>query len=216
MTAKPGAESYQPGIAVDKAGDGTIDPSVNVAKLNEASSKRQDDLRDSAKELWEAKFAHIKEISDLRAVHAAQLAKAEADRLDSIRQVDREDVNKTAAQALVAIQTLAQTTNATAETLRTQVATTAAAALSQLTLATAETNKRLSALELSSSEGKGGRAVADPALDKLVNRMEDLLKASALGEGQSKGISMATAVVVGAVMVASALIGIAGFFLARN
>ena len=185
----------QPGPGVDAQGNPVFDPTANVISLVEAESRRQDDLRAAAKELSDVKNAHVKEIGDLRAVfqkqisdmrerHAEALRKAEADRLDSIRQVDREDVNKTAAQALSAIQTLASTTNTTAETLRTQVATTAQATATTLTNITGEINKRLSALELSSSEGKGKQTVADPMLENLYKEMRSLNESRAGGAGR--------------------------------
>lgn len=145
-------------LGVDSREGPVVDPTENVIALTKAESKRQDDLRDAAKELSDAKIAHQKEIGDIRERHQEQLRKAESERLDSIRQVDREDVNKTAAQALSAIATLAAATSTTAETLRSQVATTAQAAATSLTNSMGEVNKRLSALELSSSASGAGTA----------------------------------------------------------
>lgn len=172
---------------------------MNVAKLNEASSNRQDDLRELTKELFDVHIRYQEKLAEMRATHIEALAKAEASRLDSIRQVDREDVNKTAAQALNAIQTLAQNTSVTAETLRTQVATTAAAAANQLSTITAEINKRLSALELSSSEGKGKQSYVDPQMDRLTKVVEDLAKAQQQGTGKQQGSTATWAAIIGGV-----------------
>ena len=186
------------GLAVDESGGPVIDPTENVIALTEAANKRQDDLRILTKELNDTKIAHQKEISDIREGHQDTLGgirerhqealnKAESARLDSIRQVDREDVNKTAAQALTAIATLASTTTTTAETLRTQVATTAQAQANALANTMGEVNKRLSALELSSSEGRGKQTVVDPMQAEMAAKMERVLNAIATGGGQSAG-----------------------------
>jgi hypothetical protein len=154
------------GLPVDRAGGPTFDPTANTHDLNEASSQRQDDLRVASDKFNAAAIVnlttinqihigYLKEIGGIHEHYAAQLRESEADRLDSIRQVDREEVNKTAGQAQTAITTLANQTNVLAETLRNQVATTAQQANQQRAIDNAEVNKRVSALELSSSAGKG-------------------------------------------------------------
>ncbi len=112
----------------------------------------------------------------MREKYRAELRIAEAARLDSIRQVDREDVSKTQTQSQTAIATLATTQNTTAETLRTQVATTAQAQLNTTTAAFAEVNKRISALELTSSEGRGKATVESPILFEMVNELKIMRK----------------------------------------
>lgn len=168
-------------------GELTYDPSENVKSLTEAGNQRQDDLRAAAKELSDTKIAHQKEIGDIRERHQAELRRGESERLDSIRQVDREDVNKTATQAQSAIAALAAVTTTTAETLRTQVATTAAAQATALANSMGEVNKRLSALELSSSEGRGKQAVESPQFAELISEQKRM-NAIVLGNtGQSAG-----------------------------
>jgi hypothetical protein len=198
------------GVGVDANGNAVVDPTKNVLDLVEAANKRQDDLRQAAQAMAELRATHQHELGEMRAKHQRDLAMAEAQRLDSIRQVDREDVNKTAAQALAAIQTLATVTSTTAETLRTQVATTATAAANQLATITGEINKRLSALELSSSEGKGKQAYVDPQMDRLSNLVEALARAQANESGREKGMSTSWAVLLGAVSIAAAMWGIFG------
>lgn len=180
---------HRAGIAVDSIGGSVIDPTQNVLDLNKAANKRQDDLRDAWKELMDAHIAHMHQISELRAQHAKELSQAESARLDSIRTVDREDVNKTAAQALNAIQTLANVTSTTAEALRNQVATTAQTLATQLSATTTELTKRLTALELSSSEGKGKQSYVDPQMDRLTKIVEDLTKIQQTAGGQKQGQS---------------------------
>lgn len=185
-------------------GNTSTDPSLNVLALVDAANRRQDDLRAAAKELSDAEHRHSKEICDLMAKHQASLDQKESERLDSIRRVDREDVNKTASAALDAIRTLATTTATTAETLRSQVATVAEAATNQRAIDTAETNKRVSALELALSEGKGKQAFSDPMMEKLVSRMDTLLQQNSTSAGKTSGSSAMWAYVVGAI---GALIG---------
>lgn len=186
------------GVATDSAGN-PVDPSDNVRALSEAASKRQDDLRDAFEKRFLAELAQLRDLVESHARHQRELDKAESDRLNSIRQVDREEVTKTAAQSLTAIQTLQATTNTTAETLRTQVATTAQAAMNQLQAMTAEINKRLSALELSSSEGKGKMGVSDPMMEKLMGRMDSLLESRSTGEGERRGINWTVAIIVASI-----------------
>lgn len=175
------------GVGVDPSGGPLIDPTQNVLDLVGAANLRQDDLRAAAKELSDTKIAHQQEIGELREKHQEALRTAESQRLDSIRQVDREDVNKTAAQALNAIATLATATTTTAETLRTQVATTASAAATSLANSMGEVNKRLSALELASSEGRGKQTVADPMLEEMRRDQKSLIAAITSSAGQSQG-----------------------------
>lgn len=198
------------GIPVDRSGGPTIDPTSNVLALVEASTKRQDDLRAAAKELSDVKHNHSKEICDLMARHQSALDEKESERLDSIRKVDREDVNKTAAAALDAIRTLAATTATTADTLRTQVATVAQAAANQRAIDTGETNKRLSALELGASERTGKQAFSDPMMEQLKLRMDTLLQQNSTSTGKTAGSSALWAYVVGAI---GALVGFGSLFL---
>lgn len=123
------------------------DPSPNVIALSEQAHRRQDDLRAANEKFLLAELRHVGDMAELRALHQRELDAAEAGRINAIRQVDREEVAKTSAQALTAVQALASTTNTIAETLRAQQATT-----------TESQNKRISALELSASKGEGKSA----------------------------------------------------------
>jgi len=128
--------------------------------------------------------------------------------LNSIRQVDREEGAKTAAQLLSAVQTLASQNQSTAETLRNQVAQTAEALRNQVATTqqasqntfnttVAELNKRISQLELSSSEGKGKQTLADPMMMELVSEMKATNKAMAIGGGKDQGMSQILGWIVG-------------------
>lgn len=188
------------GVGVDVFSEPAFDPSENVKALSEAASKRQDDLRNASKELTDAKLEHLKEIGTLRAGYQEAIGKsreeyqekishAESGRLDSIRQVDREEVAKTAVAANTAITTLAKQTTDLATTLQKQVADTAQAAEARNSATYTDVNKRLSALELSSSEGKGKQTVVDPQMDKLTILVETLARNQAMGTGKQEGSS---------------------------
>src|SRR5450755_1782409 len=89
-------------------------------KLALATEKRQDDLRAIVAE-------HVKEITILRAQFEEALREKETQRIDAIRAVDVQAVQRAAEVSAVQATTLATQVQASAETLRTQVATTATA-----------------------------------------------------------------------------------------
>lgn len=205
----------QPGVEADHP---IVDPTKNVLDLVEAANRRQDDLRAADKELSDVKHTHEATVTILRAAHNAELgrlreeyqekiAHAESGRLDSIRQVDREEVAKTAVAANTAITTLAKQTNDLAVTLAKTVADTAAAAEARNSAQYSDTNKRLSALELSSSEGKGKQTVVDPQMDKLTTLVEVLARNQATGAGKSEGFDTGWKILTGAILLALAIYG---------
>lgn len=224
------------GLPVDWSGGPTVDPSEATRQLNEASIIRQDDLRelnnlylkallDGEKALAECRIDCTKDIARLRAEHIAEIRllqadneekvrRAESDRLNSIRQVDREEVTKTATSAQLAISALATNTTTLAETLRTQVATVAAAAENRQAAFSSDVNKRLSALELSSSEGKGKMLVSDPQVEKLTILVENLARSRDTGQGKREGISGTVAAIIAAAGLLLTLLGIGAAVLA--
>lgn len=171
-----------------------VDPTVNVVatvhaseKLTKEKVRRVELLLKRNDRAMKREISHVKEIAELRADHQRREDHAESQRIDSIRQVDREEVAKTAASAQTAIATLAATTNTMAETLRTQVATTASAAETRNAAQNTDFNKRLSALELSSSEGKGKMGVVDPQMAEFMTEMRAMMRIQATGAGKSEG-----------------------------
>jgi hypothetical protein len=134
-----------------------VDPTENVKELVALSIKRLDDLRASdTRRLDEQLSAHI--------AHAKELSDAEAKRIDAIRAVDMGaagvDREKAAAQAAV----LAAAVVTSAETLRTLVASTAAAqAVAQAQLFSPILD-RLSLLEKSQYKGEGRSGISAPLL----------------------------------------------------
>ena len=198
------------GLGVDKAGGPVIDPTKNVLDLVEREIKRIDDMAKLRAQNSDAKVAALTEKIKLFARHQRALDRAESERLNSIRQVDREEVTKTAAANQAAITTLATSTATLAETLRTQVAVTASAAESRQSASSQELTKRLSALELSASASMGKSTIADPQMERLAILVERLATAQQVGTGKSEGISDATKFLLAGVGLVATLLGIAG------
>lgn len=128
-----------PGPGVDAQGFPVVDPTANVLALVQAANQRQDDLR-------AAESRHIRELMARDARHAAEMRVAEAARLDAIRLVD---VN--------AVQRSAEVQATQAETLRTQVATTAGAAAAALASALDPIVKSVAELQRVQFELAGAR-----------------------------------------------------------
>jgi len=150
-------ENRNVGLGVDRQGNPVIDPTANVLSLVEAAVKRLDDLHESnMRRLDEQLSAHIE--------HARELANAEAKRIDAIRAVDvgaaAVDREKATAQASV----LAAQVATSAETLRTLVASTAAAQAQQQAQLFTPITDRLALLEKSQYEIRGKSGVTSPLL----------------------------------------------------
>jgi len=206
-------------MAIDAFGGTAYDPSENVLQLTEAAVQRIDDMADLQARLADEKIKRMEAVAILRADHAreirtlesnhnASLRHAESARIDSIRQVDREEIAKTAVAANTALTTLARQTTDLQQTLAKQVTDTAAAQEARNSAQYNDINKRLSALELSSSEGKGKQQVSDPQLDRMAAMVEKLVTAQATGTGKSEGLSMSVAIVMGAITIVSGLLAI--------
>jgi hypothetical protein len=103
------------------------DPTKNVEELVRAEGRRVDEA-----------LAHLSFVAELRDTHAKEMRTSEARRLDAIRQVDVAARTTEAERATAAIEALAKTTAANAETLRSLVTTTATALAAQ----NAESNKQ--------------------------------------------------------------------------
>lgn len=208
----------------------TPDPTPNVLDLVEAANKRQDDLRLVSKEVFDTHILyhrmmadqherfddkiHIKEeqIANMRESFQDRLANKEAGLRDSFRKFDTEVGDKAVAAAQQQLATLDSVTRTTAEALRNQVAMTERALESRRAADYAEMVKRLTALELSSSEGKGKGSVADPALERLAALVENLANAQQTAGGQSKGISMTTGAILAAIGGTATVLSIINFF----
>lgn len=177
------------GLPIDFAGGPTIDPTENVKDLSEALSRRQDDLRDINNQYILQRVIAVEEVAKLRAEHAKEINELNNDRLEKIRAVDNLNATRSEERAGEGIKALAVQTAAIAEAGRTTAANTAAQIATQLTTLFAESNKRLSALELAMSEGRGKQAVADPQMERLALMVEQLAARETKQTGKTEGMS---------------------------
>jgi hypothetical protein len=224
VTSNPNTADSRPGK--NAFGDTVIDPTENVIALSDASNRRQDDLRvaeaerqrdirhfqdkllDEKIRRMEEQAIHQDRIAILRADHNKEIRHMESDRVDKIRSVDVANAAATATQLLSAVTTLATTAQATAETLRNQVAATAAAVASQTERVVNPILERVALLEKSSYTGAGKAGVADPQLAELSAAVNKLLSAGSLSTGKSEGFSTSWAILLGAVALLGGLLTI--------
>jgi len=186
------------GIGVDASGGPVFDPSENVKALNEASHKRQDDLREMftlyvqselkrVEEVANLKAEQVKEIQEIHQAHDYALHRAKAGRLDALRQNDREDVKVLAAQTAAKADALQSQVSTTAATLQNQVSTTNEAATKNFMADQAEQNKRLSAIERQQAEGMGKATVESPMMAELVAETKALRASMSINSGEKSG-----------------------------
>jgi hypothetical protein len=116
------------------------DPTANVISLVDAAMKRQDDLREQDSE-------HVRELIEVRAQYDEKLRAAEADRINAIQ--TRSDLT---------VQRAAEVQAAQAQTLATQVATTADAFRASLAAALAPLQASIEDLRRAQYEAQGQKA----------------------------------------------------------
>jgi hypothetical protein len=132
-------------------------------KLAKAREKRQDDLRST-------ESRHIRELATTRAEFEAALRNKETQRIDAIRAVDVQAVQRASEVSAVAATTLATQVQASAETLRTQVASTATAQTVALAAALEPIQKDISELRKTQYEQQGQKAAQ---VETRASRAED-------------------------------------------
>jgi hypothetical protein len=169
------ADEYRPplsgsgGPATDAQNDPVIDPTKNVLDLVAAAIQRQDDLR-------EMESRHVREVLELRgrlrheevkcqenmavlrAEHAADVRQSEAARLDAIRAVDQNQVQRAAEVQAAQAATLAAQVQTSADTLRNQVQQAAEAATLGLSRALEPIIKDIADLRRAQYEAQGQKA----------------------------------------------------------
>jgi hypothetical protein len=157
------------------------DPTPNVLDLVNAAVRRIDDMAILRGQLSLEQIRRVEQaqlfaesMAVLRSEHNREIRHMESDRVDKIRSVDVANAAATAAQLLSAVTTLATTAQATAETLRNQVAATAAAVASQTERVVNPIIERLALLEKSSNFGQGRAELANPALSEAVIEMRKM------------------------------------------
>lgn len=165
------------GLAVDYYGGPTIDPTENVKDLSKALSERQDDLREINNLYILQRVIAVEEVAKIRAAHAVELATLEANRRDNVRQVDIQNAYRSEERAGEAIKGLT-------------------AALEQRFF---DTNKRISALELSFSEGRGKQLVEDPRLERIYQVVENLSYGRQNDSGKVEGFTAMWKMIIAAV-----------------
>lgn len=146
-----------PGPGVDAQGQAVVDPTKNVLDLVDASVRRLDDLR-------AASDAHNNELRRVRAEYERELRaadqelrRAETQRIDAIRAVDQGNVQRASEVAATQAATLAAQQALSAETLRTQVATTAFQATQALAAALDPIQKDIADLRRAQYEQQGSK-----------------------------------------------------------
>jgi len=198
----------------DSEGNPIIDPTANVLQLVEAANIRQDDLRaaDSRRleELRVADTRRLDEIAELRATHIKELNAAEAKRIDAIRAVDVAAVATASERAAQQASVLANQVSTSAETLRTLVASTAAAQAQSQMQFSAQITERLALLEKSQYKGEGRSGISDPVMAELITEVKNLRSVGERTVGKTAGIGWVGAVVVAAVGLLVGLFAIGG------
>jgi hypothetical protein len=179
------------------------DPSYNVSTRFNLDAKRQDDLRVSHEKLDEERISHLREIADIRELHAKE-----------IRDVDMVNAKSSADAIALAIQTLNGVTITNAENLRNSLnstATTMAKTTTDLAQKIADDqrvrdeniNKRIIVLEQSSYVGMGKDKVTDPMMDKLLGKLDSLVESRAENKGKGLGYGAVLTIALGALALGS-------------
>lgn len=183
-----------------KAGNGTpiYDPSANVLALVVAAVDRLNDLRNAETrridDLREAEQRRVDEQAHLRAEYDDKLREAEAKRIDAIRAVDVNAVAVASERAADQAAVLANQVVASAEALRTLVASTAATATTTQAQSTLALSTRLTTLEQAQYQSQGKQAVADPAMAEIVSEMKRYMTSSERRTGKGEGVGMFAAI----------------------
>lgn len=122
-----------------------LDPTANVLQLVEAAMKRQDDLR-------QQQDNHTNELLNVHFNYIQRLSDAEAKRIDAMRALDVKGVEMANERATSQASLLATNVVQSADTLRSLVATTAAAATIQQQQERDQMTERITLLEKTQSD----------------------------------------------------------------
>ena len=237
----------QTGISVDKNGGSVVDPTKNVLDLVGAAIRRQDDLREAEERITTAKLRAQEELNDARYMHArelaaaqaskldeiaklrsdfdAQLATAEAHRIDAIRAVDVGAVAAANASTTKMATDLATQTRTDAEVLRNTVAN-SATTLRDLVASTAATalqnqqsqfagiatlinalSSRITTLEQAGATNQGKQIFQDPAIASLITEVRSLRESRVVGQGVDSGRGDVVGWIVGGLGLMALIIG---------
>jgi hypothetical protein len=197
----------------DPANGDKPDPTSNVLSLVKAAVERLDDLRDTTNKRLDAEIGHVKELSDLRAAHAAEIRALEAERLEKTRDIDVLARTVESNRTSEAITALAATTASNAENIRNTVTTTADALAKQTNNTVVAITDRIAALEKSRYEEQGRSMVADPQLAELILQVRALLTNQSKATGKLEGFSSGWAVLLGVVGLVTSLLAITAYLM---
>lgn len=195
------------------------DPTENTKDLMEAGLESAKDLisarlemmsalRTADKELRDGQSAHLKEIAELRANHA-----------DKLRAGDVTAATSSAISLATAVSTLAAATDRNNETLRTQVASTAAIMAKQTSdmaaaLALASENlfrrvdERVVVLERATASNLGRLSVTDPQMADYMKDLKAVLLSQSNEGGKEKGISLAWGILIAAGLLVTGMVSV--------
>lgn len=148
----------QPGPGVDAAGRTVVDPTDNVRHEMSAAMQRQDDLR-------EAEARHVRELDAMRDRHSDELRKSESARLDAIRSVDINAVQRAAEVSATQAATLAAQVSASADALRIAVESAAVQSRTSLSLALDPIQKDIADLRRVQYEAAGSKTQTTESRD---------------------------------------------------
>jgi transposase len=182
---------------------------ANFNALRGADHTLREAMRDADRRLHDSEMKRIDEVSILRANHAAELAQAEAKRIDAIRAVDVNAVAIATERANAQAQVLANQVQSSAETLRSLVATTAQSQKQQYDQTTAQLSDRLTTLEQQQYKGLGSAGQIPPLVQEQLDRQAALI--SSLKESRDVGSGrqgMSTAVLLSITAIVAALVSV--------
>jgi hypothetical protein len=186
-------------------------------------------------EALETRTKHLEELGRVREAHQRELDAAESSRLDALFVASSQSISQLSEALNIRATTLSDALNSRAETLRSHMESVNKETEMRIMNFTTDINKRLSAVELAMSEGKGKLAVdpyasdmnkrlgaveialsegrgkqqvTDPQMDRLVRLVEELGSAQSRGTGTKEGISSSWGVLLGVVSLIATLITI--------
>lgn len=207
----------EPGKGVDADGRAVVDPTKNVLGLVEANNVRLAELRAVDKErnddLRKLTEAHSREVMELHVKYQERLTLGESERINAIRAVDVAAVATASERAAQQANVLANQVAASAETLRTLVASTSTALANQVQATNGQLVERIASLEKAQYQGAGRSEVANPAIDQLIREVRMLHEAQTQGKGKGEGISTAWGILMALVTLISMLIAIGSKFI---
>jgi hypothetical protein len=122
-----------------------LDPTANVLQLVEAAMKRQDDLR-------QQQDKHTQDLLNVHFNYIQRLSDAEAKRIDAMRALDVKGVEMANERATSQASLLAGNVVQSADTLRSLVATTAAATATQQQQERGQMTERITLIEKTQSD----------------------------------------------------------------